>query len=265
MRDAEIIVTAAPAASARRRPPRCSRSKARAPAGAPSSSRSIRRSASPTRSDSRALSNTPSQIDGDWPGELWAMMLDTKSTFDDLVDEALGRSGAGRSHPRQPLLQEHLRCACRARRSTWRWRSCTSSTATADFDLVVVDTPPTRNALDFLDAPRRLTRFLDHRLYRILMAPTRGLMKAVNVAAQAFVRTLSKVVGARGDRRCHHVLHSVRRDGGRLQAAGQHGVRAARVAERRPSCSSPPRDATRSRRPTSSPAACSRRTSTCGR
>jgi anion-transporting ArsA/GET3 family ATPase len=41
-----------------------------------------------------------------------------------------------------------------------------------------------------------LTRFLDHRLYRILMTPTRGIMKAANVAAQAFVRTLSKVVGA---------------------------------------------------------------------
>jgi anion-transporting ArsA/GET3 family ATPase len=64
------------------------------------------------------------------------------------------------------------------------------------FELVVVDTPPSRHALDFLDAPRRLTRFLDHRFYRILMAPTRGIMKAANVAAQAFVRTLAKVVGA---------------------------------------------------------------------
>lgn len=66
----------------------------------------------------------------------------------------------------------------------------------AGFDVVVVDTPPTRNALDFLDAPRRLTRFLDHRLYRVLMAPTRGVMRAVNVAAQTFMRTVSKVVGA---------------------------------------------------------------------
>ena len=65
----------------------------------------------------------------------------------------------------------------------------------ADFDLVVVDTPPTRNALDFLEAPKRLTRFLDHRLYRVLMAPTRGVARAVNVAAQAFLRTVSKVVG----------------------------------------------------------------------
>jgi anion-transporting ArsA/GET3 family ATPase len=63
------------------------------------------------------------------------------------------------------------------------------------FDLVVVDTPPTRNALDFIDASRRLTRFLDHRLYRILMAPTRAYLRAVNVAAQAFLRTVGKVVG----------------------------------------------------------------------
>jgi anion-transporting ArsA/GET3 family ATPase len=64
-----------------------------------------------------------------------------------------------------------------------------------DFDLVVVDTPPTRNALDFLDAPRRLTRFLDHRLYRVVMAPTRGIVKAVGVATQAFLRSVSRVVG----------------------------------------------------------------------
>lgn len=64
------------------------------------------------------------------------------------------------------------------------------------FDLVVVDTPPTRHALDFLDAPRRLTHFLDHRLYRVLMSPARGMMKAVHVAAQSFVRSVSKVVGA---------------------------------------------------------------------
>jgi anion-transporting ArsA/GET3 family ATPase len=65
-----------------------------------------------------------------------------------------------------------------------------------DFDLVVVDTPPTRHALDFLDAPRRLSRFLDHRLFRLLMAPSRGIVRAVNVAAQTFLRTVSRVVGA---------------------------------------------------------------------
>jgi anion-transporting ArsA/GET3 family ATPase len=64
-----------------------------------------------------------------------------------------------------------------------------------DFELIVVDTPPTRHALDFLDAPRRLSRFLEHRLFRVLMSPSRGLVKAVNVAAQTFLRTVSRVVG----------------------------------------------------------------------
>src|SRR5690606_25018488 len=54
---------------------------------------------------------------------------------------------------------------------------------------------PTRHALDFLDAPRRLSRFLDHRLFRFLMAPSRGFVRAVNVAAQTFLRTASRVVG----------------------------------------------------------------------
>lgn len=63
------------------------------------------------------------------------------------------------------------------------------------FDLVVIDTPPSRNALDFLDAPDRLSRFIDHRLFRLMTLPTRGAFRAVSLAAQAFVRTITKVVG----------------------------------------------------------------------
>jgi anion-transporting ArsA/GET3 family ATPase len=66
----------------------------------------------------------------------------------------------------------------------------------SDFELVVVDTPPTRNALDFLDAPGTLTRFLEHPLYKVVMAPTRGILKAASVAAQAFLRTVARVVGS---------------------------------------------------------------------
>lgn len=63
------------------------------------------------------------------------------------------------------------------------------------FDLIVVDTPPTRHALDFLDAPHRLLRFLNNRIFRLLMAPTRAGLKAIGMATQVFLRTLSKVVG----------------------------------------------------------------------
>jgi len=141
------------------------------------------------------LSNTPFQIAGEWPGELWAMMLDTKSTFDDLVT----RHSTDPQQAERILANRFYKNISGALSGTQEYMAMEKLYElhnAGQFDLVVVDTPPTRHALDFIDAPRRLTRFLDHRLYRILMTPTRGIMKAANVAAQAFVRTLSKVVGA---------------------------------------------------------------------
>ncbi len=141
------------------------------------------------------LSNTPSKIDGDWPGELWALMLDTKSTFDNLVSKHSGDE----QQAERILNNRFYRNISGALSGTQEYMAMEKLYelhAEHDFDLVVVDTPPSRHALDFLDAPRRLTHFLDHRFYRLLMAPTRGVMRAANVAAQAFVRTLSKVIGA---------------------------------------------------------------------
>jgi hypothetical protein len=59
-----------------------------------------------------------------------------------------------------------------------------------------VDTPPTRHALDFLDAPARLTRLLDNRIFRLLMAPTRAGLRVASVAVQAFLKTVARVVGS---------------------------------------------------------------------
>ena len=122
------------------------------------------------------------------------MMLDTKSTFDDLVVKY-----SGDEKQAQRILgnrfYKNISGALSGTQEYMAMEKLYELDQSSSFDLVVVDTPPTRHALDFLDAPRRLTRFLDHRLYRILMAPTRGFVKAVNVAAQAFVRTVSKVVG----------------------------------------------------------------------
>ena len=64
------------------------------------------------------------------------------------------------------------------------------------FDLVVVDTPPTRSALDFLAAPGVLARFLDHRLFKLLMLPARPGMRMINVATQPVLRAIGKVVGS---------------------------------------------------------------------
>jgi anion-transporting ArsA/GET3 family ATPase len=141
------------------------------------------------------LTGTPSQIEGDWPGELWALMLDTKSTFDDLVTKHAG-------DPKQAeriLANRFYRNISGALSGTQEYMAMEKLYELhqqTDFDLVVVDTPPTRNALDFIDAPRRLSRFLDHRLFRMVTSPGRGMLRAVNVAAQAFLRTVAKVVGA---------------------------------------------------------------------
>lgn len=140
------------------------------------------------------LTNTPSRIDGDWDGELWALMLDTKGTFDDLVS----RHASDPDQAERILENRFYRNISGALSGTQEYMAMEKLYELHedhDFDLVVVDTPPTRNALDFLDAPRRLTRFLDHRLYRMATAPTRGIVKAVGVATQAFMRTISKVVG----------------------------------------------------------------------
>ena len=64
------------------------------------------------------------------------------------------------------------------------------------FDLVVVDTPPSRNALDFLEAPGVLARFLDHRLFRLLMLPARRGMSLVTAATQPLLRAIGRVVGS---------------------------------------------------------------------
>jgi anion-transporting ArsA/GET3 family ATPase len=140
------------------------------------------------------LTDTPSRIEGDWAGELWATMLDTKSTFDALV----AKHAATPEQARRILANRFYRNISGALSGTQEYMAMEKLYELheeTEFDLVVVDTPPTRHALDFLDAPRRLSRFLDHRLFRLLMAPSRGIVRAVNVAAQTFLRTVSKVVG----------------------------------------------------------------------
>ena len=140
------------------------------------------------------IGNAPKQIDGPWEGELWAVMLDTKSTFDDLVRRYATEDGQA-DRILENRFYKNISGALSGTQEYMAMEKLYELHADESFDLVVVDTPPSRNALDFLEAPKRLTRFLDHRLYRVLMAPTRGVMKAVNVAAQAFVRSVSKVVG----------------------------------------------------------------------
>jgi anion-transporting ArsA/GET3 family ATPase len=143
---------------------------------------------------SGGLTNDPIRIDGPWDGELWAMMLDTKGTFDALVRRYAATAQQAESILANPFYR-NISSALSGTQEYMAAEKLYELHEDARFDLVVVDTPPTRNALDFLDAPGRLTRFLDHRLYRVLTMPTRVGLRVANVAAQAFLRTVSRVVG----------------------------------------------------------------------
>jgi anion-transporting ArsA/GET3 family ATPase len=142
-----------------------------------------------------SLPNTPSEVQGDWPGHLHALMLDSKGTFDDLV-ERYARTPEQAESILGNRLYQNLAGALSGTQEYMAMEKLYELVHSDEFDIVVVDTPPTRNALDLLDAPRRLTRFLENRLFRALLVPTRMSLRAVGVATQALLRTISKVAGA---------------------------------------------------------------------
>lgn len=133
-------------------------------------------------------------VAGDWSGELSVVMLDAKATFDELV---VGESAPGDA---ERILGNSLyRSISGALSGTQEYMATEKLHQLATdtrWDLVIVDTPPTRNALDFLTAPERLLAFFDHGLYRLLTAPTRGVFRVANVATQGVMRTISRIIGA---------------------------------------------------------------------
>jgi anion-transporting ArsA/GET3 family ATPase len=142
-----------------------------------------------------SLPNTATTVEGDWPGELHALMLDTKGTFDDLVDQYATTPDQATTI-RSNRLYQNLAGALSGTQEYMAMEKLYELTQSGLYDTVVVDTPPTRNALDLLDAPRRLTHFLENRIFRALLLPTRAYFRAVGVATQALLRTISKVAGA---------------------------------------------------------------------
>jgi anion-transporting ArsA/GET3 family ATPase len=143
----------------------------------------------------QSLPNTPTEVQGDWPGHLHALMLDTKGTFDDLI-HTYARTPEQAEGILANRLYQNLASALSGTQEYMAMEKLNELVESGEFDVVVVDTPPTRNALDLLDAPRRLTRFLENRIFRALLFPTRVSLRAVGLATQALLRTLSKVAGA---------------------------------------------------------------------
>jgi anion-transporting ArsA/GET3 family ATPase len=141
-----------------------------------------------------SLPNTPTEVAGEWPGQLHALMLDAKGTFDDLVHRYARTPEQAKTILGNRLYQ-NLSGALSGTQEYMAMEKLYELVNSGQFDVVVVDTPPTRNALDLLDAPRRLTRFLENRLFRAILVPTRMSMKAVGVATQALLRTIARVAG----------------------------------------------------------------------
>ncbi|MEV8542715.1 ArsA family ATPase [Streptomyces sp. NPDC051572] len=145
-----------------------------------------------------SLDNTPRRVKGvDGDGELHAMMLDMKRTFDEIVEAHADRERAA-AILNNPFYQS-LSAGFAGTQEYMAMEKLGQLRAQHDWDLIVVDTPPSRSALDFLDAPKRLGSFLDGKLIRLLTAPAklggRAGMKFLNVGMSIMTGTLGKLLG----------------------------------------------------------------------
>ncbi len=145
---------------------------------------------------SGGLDNEPTRVDGDGlGGEVWATMLDPAETFEQII-----RSEAEDEAQAERILSNRLFI------NLTTSLSGTNEYMAAErlfqlhnddrFDRVIVDTPPSRHAMDFLDSPSRLTRFVDHRLYRSVFAPKHRLLKPLNAGTQVVLKVLGRLVGS---------------------------------------------------------------------
>ena len=146
-----------------------------------------------------ALDNTPRPVPGvEGEGHLDAMMLDMKRTFDEVVE-----SQASPEKAAQILANPFYQALSSSFAGTQEYMAMEKlgqlhkeALKTGQWDLIVVDTPPSRSALDFLDAPERLSSFLDGRFIRVLLAPARGPAKLMTAGLGVVTNALTKILGA---------------------------------------------------------------------
>lgn len=147
------------------------------------------------------LDNTPRQVKGivtESGGELHAMMLDMKRTFDEVVLSHTDPQRAAEIFA-NPFYQA-MSSTFSGTQEYMAMEKLGQLRARDEWDLIVVDTPPSRSALDFLDAPARLSRFLDGRMLRVLLAPARAggrsVFNLVTASFGLFARVVQKIIGA---------------------------------------------------------------------
>ncbi|MDH6624292.1 anion-transporting ArsA/GET3 family ATPase [Streptomyces sp. LBL] len=147
-----------------------------------------------------SLDNVPRRVKGvddSANGELHAMMLDMKRTFDEIVEAHADQERAA-TILNNPFYQS-LSAGFAGTQEYMAMEKLGQLRSRDQWDLIIVDTPPSRSALDFLDAPKRLGSFLDGRLIRLLTAPAklggRAGMKFLNVGMSMMTGTLGKLLG----------------------------------------------------------------------
>ncbi len=150
------------------------------------------------------LGNTPSPVLGvQGEGSLDAMMLDMKRTFDEVVLAQASPEKAKQilANPFYIALsssfagtQEYM--AMEKLGQLHREHVGSGPDSSGTYDLIVVDTPPSRSALDFLDAPERLSSFLDGRFVRLLLAPAKGPAKLMTAGFSLLTNALTRILGA---------------------------------------------------------------------
>ncbi|TYK50760.1 ArsA family ATPase [Actinomadura decatromicini] len=143
------------------------------------------------------LDNNPRRIEVEGDGELHAMMLDMKRTFDEIV-EAHADPDRAKQILANPFYQS-LSSSLSGTQEYMAMEKLGQLHRSGAWDLIVVDTPPSRNALDFLDAPERMGRFLDGRFMKILAAPAktggRFGVKVISAGFGMFTGVINKVLG----------------------------------------------------------------------
>ena len=151
-----------------------------------------------------SLDNTPRPVTGvrtggtQPPGTMHAMMLDMKRTFDEIVESHADPDRAALILA-NPFYQS-LSSSFAGTQEYMAMEKLGQLRRADEWDLIVVDTPPSRSALDFLDAPQRLSRFLDGRLLRLLVAPAkfggRTGLKVLNASFGMVTGVVTKIIGS---------------------------------------------------------------------
>ncbi len=127
-------------------------------------------------------------------GELWAMMLDAKETFDALIARH-AEDAAARDRVLGNRIYQEISGALAGSQEYMAMEKLFELHSDGRFDLLVLDTPPSRNALDFLDAPRRLTQFIEGRSLQIFLRPTGLAARVAGRGASVVLSVLKRILG----------------------------------------------------------------------